>query len=98
MTVTQIPVWTLGDRIRKAREVAGLEQQDLADALYMSRAAVSAWENGHSKPAARKLAVIATVTGVPASWLVSGSFSDAITDQVDREYPDTPVLPLLFAA
>jgi transcriptional regulator with XRE-family HTH domain len=73
MTITQIPQWTLGDRIRKAREVAGLEQQDLADALYMSRAAVSSWENSHSQPAPRKLAVIASVTGVSASWLLTGT-------------------------
>lgn len=98
MTVTQIPQWTLGDRIRKAREAAGLEQTDLADALYMSRAAVSAWENGHTKPNTRKLVVIADVCGVPASWLVSGSISDTVINPVHREYPDMCQLDLYTAA
>jgi transcriptional regulator with XRE-family HTH domain len=80
MTVTQVPQWTLGDRIRKAREFAGLDQDDIASALYMSRAAVSAWENNHSKPNARKLEVIASKCGVPLLWLVTGTFGDAVTD------------------
>ena len=84
MTVTQVPQWTLGDRIRKAREFAGLDQDDIATALYMSRAAVSAWENGHSKPNPRKLEVIASKCAVPLSWLLTGSFEEGNTDPNTR--------------
>jgi transcriptional regulator with XRE-family HTH domain len=33
-----------GQRIRLAREAAGLEQGDLAEALHISRTAISSWE------------------------------------------------------
>ena len=88
MTVTAIPKWTLGDRIRKAREHAGLEQADLANALYMSRAAISAWENGHTTPAPRKVEVIARVCGVPASWLVTGGDDSTVTEEVPGRQSD----------
>lgn len=32
-----IPVFTIGDRLRKAREFAGLEQSELANAIDVSR-------------------------------------------------------------
>lgn len=39
-----------GENIRKAREDAGITQQTLADRLYVTRQAVSRWENGSRYP------------------------------------------------
>ena len=39
---------TLCEKIRKLRTDAGLSQQQLADALSVSRAAVAKWENEYS--------------------------------------------------
>ena len=39
-----------GENIRKAREEKGITQQTLADKLYVSRQAVSRWENGSRYP------------------------------------------------
>ena len=84
MADTMIPTWTVADRIRKAREVAGLDQIELAERLYVARSTVSTWENNPTTiPHRLKIDKIAEVTGVPASWLLTGS---ADTDTLPREY------------
>ena len=40
----------LGKRIRQARKIAGLTQEELADRLGVSRAAVARWELGEIEP------------------------------------------------
>src|SRR5687768_905445 len=45
-TQRRIPVWTLADRMRRAREHAGLEQRELAAKVGISRATVSNAERG----------------------------------------------------
>lgn len=68
----RIPEWTLGDRLAKARTEAGMEQEDMARILNVSKSSISAWERDESQP--RKLfSVIATwaaETGVPRGWLL----------------------------
>lgn len=64
-----IPVWTQPDRLRKAREHAGLSQDQLADRVGISRRSVSTYEaNGTSKRPV--LLAWALVCGVPLSWLL----------------------------
>jgi transcriptional regulator with XRE-family HTH domain len=55
MTATEpitddLPMWTLGDRLAKSREHAGLEQADMAERLGVSAAAVSTWETDRRRP------------------------------------------------
>lgn len=64
-----VPVWTLGDRLRKAREGAGLEQSAIADDLGVSRRSVGNWECGHVVPKRATLLAWALRTGVPVWWL-----------------------------
>ena len=68
----QIPVWTLGDRLRKARENAGLSQSELADAVLVSRTTVSNAEVGARVPMRGTLKAWAEVTDVPLGWLLTG--------------------------
>lgn len=74
MALTEIPEsttpeWTLPDRLAKARDFAGLDQAALADLTGISRASISAWENGHREPRRPGLLAIAFATGVPLQWL-----------------------------
>lgn len=43
---TPLPQFTVHDRLRKAREFAGLEQGELADLLEVARSTVSNYETG----------------------------------------------------
>ncbi len=73
MTTAQIhgsiPNWHMGDRLRKAREQVGLDQQQLADTIGVSRRTVGNAESG--KHAVRKIVLNAwsLATGVPLVWL-----------------------------
>ena len=67
-----IPVWTLGDRLRKAREDAGLSQSELAAAVLVSRTTVSNAEVGARVPMRGTLKAWAEVTDVPLAWLLTG--------------------------
>lgn len=62
----------LVDRLRKAMRIAGMTGGDIAEHLDVSRATVTNWINGHTKPRRRDLMAVAAVTGVPAVWLATG--------------------------
>lgn len=72
----QIPLFTQADRLRKAREHAGLEQGELAELMGVSRGTVSNNEKG--KVAARRIVIRAwaLATGVDAAWLETGTSAD----------------------
>ncbi len=70
----------IGDRIRQAREQAGLRQEDLADLIGMSTRQVQNYEAADSKPYA-KLRAIAGATGVSVEWLLQGD--EAVTPPGD---------------
>jgi DNA-binding XRE family transcriptional regulator len=73
---THIPQWTAGDRFRKAREDAGLTQQELADELSVDRNTVSAYESDQRKRPMRSVVKAwAMRCGVPAEWLTTGGAS-----------------------
>jgi transcriptional regulator with XRE-family HTH domain len=63
------PPWRLGDKIRRAREFAGLEQRELANRAGISQATVSAAETGRARPHRSTLVLIAQATGVSYEWL-----------------------------
>lgn len=67
-----IPEWTLSDRLRKAREDAGLSQQQLADRLAVSRNTVGNAETGARRPLPITIKAWADATGVPLPWLLTG--------------------------
>ena len=69
-----IPPITLRHRLRIAREAAGLEQSELADAIGISRNTVGNIEKGKLKTPPRKIIVNAwaLACGVPVSWLIDG--------------------------
>lgn len=63
---------TVGARIKQAREAKGLTQEALADAVGVSRPAVTQWEDGTSTPRNKKLPSIAAALDVDPLWLSHG--------------------------
>jgi transcriptional regulator with XRE-family HTH domain len=65
----RVPVFTLGERIRKSREDLGLSQQEFADAIGHDRKSLSNWENGRNVPTYGALMLIASTADVSLEWL-----------------------------
>lgn len=62
----------IGTRIRELRKAKGLTLQQLADVFGISRASVSEWESGRSKPDAGRLLKLAEVLGATIEYLLNG--------------------------
>lgn len=63
-----------GNFICALRESKGLTQQEVADMLGVTPAAVSKWENGSSRPRVKVLFELAEILGVRAEEIVAGKF------------------------
>ena len=76
---------TIGKRIRAARIANGFSQEDLGDALSVTRSAVSLWEKGRSEPEEQNLESLAEVLKVSKDYLVEGKGKPP----VKRELPES---------
>lgn len=68
----EVPQWTLGDRLVKARRVADVSTQDMADYFEVSRQTIRNYEADRSRPSRALLIAWALRCGVPVSWLSEG--------------------------
>lgn len=68
----RIPIPSLGNRLRLARETAHMEQGELADLLEISRGSVSAYERDVTVPKGLVIRAWAFETGVDEWWLRTG--------------------------
>lgn len=57
-------------RVRMARHMLGLNQDDLADTLGCSTRTVNGWERGENGVTPRLLRQLSMVTGVSVPWLL----------------------------
>ena len=80
----RVPTFDLPDRLRKARESAGLDQVQLSEQIGISRTSISAAERGSTKPRKAVLIAWAFATRVPFEWLMTGSTNNETPD------PDGP--------
>jgi transcriptional regulator with XRE-family HTH domain len=71
-TGARVPVWTLANRLRQARETAGMDIQDLVEATGISRTTVTNYEHGYRTPRTVYLRAWAQATGVDLGWLETG--------------------------
>jgi transcriptional regulator with XRE-family HTH domain len=72
MTIaTGIPQFTRGDRLRKAREIMGLDRSQFADLIGIHRDSVARYEKG-TKVRPIVLRAWSEVTGVDRAWLEHG--------------------------
>lgn len=63
---------SIGERIMELRKERKLSQGDLADALDVTRQAVSKWENDQSSPDTLKLIRLAEVLDTEVEYLATG--------------------------
>lgn len=63
-------MFEISNRIKTAREAAGLSQEKLAEKIGVSRNAVAKWENGNSMPQIDKLASLSLSLGVSSDYLL----------------------------
>lgn len=62
--------------IKKAREKAGLTQQDLANELGVGQSTVAMWETQNSLPRTDKLPALAKILGCTIDDLLKGEDND----------------------
>ena len=62
---------TFAQKLRALRTQAGMTQEQLAEAIYVTRAAISKWETGRGYPGVDSLKLIAQTFGVSIDELIS---------------------------
>ena len=99
MTDVLIPTWTVGDRLHKALDSAGVSVQEMADHLVVSRTTVSNYIHGRTTPTRSTLRDWALRTGVPLHWIITGQAPQDLTDTgtVTQRYPRRRTSDLLPA-
>lgn len=75
----------IGERIRKLRTGQRLSQEQLADAVNVSRQAVSKWETGESVPDTERLMLLCRVLDVSADYLLFGKEQNDVQPTVQIE-------------
>jgi len=86
----------LKDRIREARESAGLSKSEVARQLKLSRTAISAWESGGVKDIKNEhLFEFATLTAHNPQWIATGKGprtpGEALNYPKSPQHPDSEV-------
>lgn len=81
---------TFGEKLKEARQKAGLSQEQLSEKLHVSRSAVAKWETGKGMPDIENLKAAAQLLNVSIDYLLDEgtSFSvQSIKERIDlNEY------------
>lgn len=75
-------------KLQELRKRKGLTQEELAQALYVSRAAVSKWESGRGYPSIDSLKALAKFFGVSVDGLLSGQEVLTVAEEDNRQKVD----------
>ena len=73
------------EKLQELRKQRGLTQEELAQALYVSRTAISKWESGRGYPNIDSLKAIAKFFGVTIDELLSGDELLTIAEEDNRQ-------------
>lgn len=68
------PHWSFGDRVRKARTIAHMTQEEFGAAIGVKMGTLAAWETDRAQPRSREIIEVVKrieeVTEVPVDWLL----------------------------
>lgn len=73
----------LGAHIKEHRKEKGLSQDDLAEAIYVSRQTISNWETGRTYPDVQSLLLLSYVFDVTVDSLIKGDV-EAMAEKMDQ--------------
>ena len=80
------------EKLHQLRKRKGLTQEELAEALFVSRTAISKWESGRGYPNIESLKAIAKFFGITIDELLSGdellTIAEEDTKQKERHFRD----------
>ena len=88
-------IMTFGEKLKKLRTAKELTQDELAEALFVSRTAVSKWESGRGYPNIESLKALAKFFGVTVDELLSGNELLTISE-ADQKQKENHFRDLLF--
>lgn len=84
-----------GQKIRSARQAAGLSQQQAAEIFGVSSPMVSMYENDHSKPGLERLERFAAEAGKSFAWFFLAADEEIVADSLMQRQPKiTPEVAL----
>lgn len=94
MNLTEVPAWTLQERLTKAREHARLDRHQMAARLGVSERTIRNWELGRIDPTRATVLAYSAVTHVPMVWLTGELPDPALNAAVTQQYPQHSRLTL----
>jgi len=85
------------EKLQELRKQKGLTQEELAEALYVSRTAISKWESGRGYPNIDSLKALSAFFSVTIDALLSGDEVLTIAEE-DRRQKESRLRDLVFGA
>ena len=82
----------IANRLQKLRKEKGYSQEQLAEALGISRQAVSKWEKDDSYPSIEFLPVLASLFGVTIDYLIIGATKSEKTGEITPKKVEEEIL------
>lgn len=80
-------MFLLSQKIREAREDAGLKQSELADAISINRVTISNYELGKVKKYSKKIIqLIAEKTGKPYNFFINEKKDELLKDELNDDF------------
>ena len=77
---------TFSDKIKRSREIVGLTQQELADAVGISKRAVAAYESEDAKARRGTIVKLAKALKVSVTYLLDDACTDPLADIEKDDY------------
>lgn len=80
----------IANRLIKLRKENGYSQEQLADALNISRQAISKWERGEASPDTDNLIELAKLYGVSVDYLLGLDLKEEKEDPIEEVFDEEP--------
>ncbi len=83
------------EKLQELRKQKGLTQEELAQALFVSRTAISKWESGRGYPNIESLKAIAKFYGITIDALLSGEEALSLAEE-EKKHTASQFMDLIF--